>query len=83
MSATTPQRQPWITLHVALALQEAENGIRVNVVSPGIILVDHHVKRTGQDPKTAEGYACKITDMHQCHKINYFFLYLDQQRQEL
>ena len=50
-----------------LALEEAENGIRVNVVSPGIILVDHHVKRTGQDPKTAEGYACKITDMHQCH----------------
>ena len=38
-----------------LALEEAHRGIRVNVVSPGMVLVDHHVERTGQDPTTDEG----------------------------
>ena len=37
-----------------LALEEAENGIRVNSVSPGVILVDKHVERMGQDPKAQD-----------------------------
>ena len=39
-----------------LALEEAASGIRVNTISPGLIMNHIHVKNVGMDPEKEERY---------------------------